>query len=440
VQRQYDKAGELLEDTNEADRFLEARAGDHLMTPFQCELCHFRNILGRDPFFSWGRDMQLMELFRRANLDSFWARESSTVKNNLREAKRIEDFACNMGMPPMCPPMGPFPIADTCGMEVASGILNRSLAKGKYAEHVQYETFRKARSAVTNVSQAGVSGLGATIGAYEKNRLWISEVPTHSFWFTRFMTGIHWRVGEVRKQDEPITIGVLKVIEDLLEGDWRRATTLGQKRRIAEMGVWFVCGFCTGLRGEEMVLIELSRTASSLKFLRAEVLGGDEPWFKLAVSGRTKGNQLSGAKFALPCVATTLGSGLLPGKWMKRLVEALVSCGVTKGRLFQRDLPKPKLHEFEDNFFTVLEKVQSTSSMIGATVDVRDVYGILRSTRRGVTSHARNMQIPEDDIKAFNRWSKDLNARSGASRLDMIEVYSKLEALAPTLLRFSRTL
>jgi hypothetical protein len=50
------------------------------------------------------------------------------------------------------------------------------------------------------------------------------------------------------------------------------------------------------------------------------------------------------------------------------------------------------------------------------------------------------MQIPEDDIKAFNRWSKDLNARSGASRLDMIEVYSKLEALAPTLLRFSRTL
>jgi hypothetical protein len=109
-----------------------------------------------------------------------------------------------------------------------------------------------------------------------------------------------------------------------------------------------------------MVLIEFAGTASSLKFLRAEVLGGSEPWFKLAVSGRTKGNQLSGVKFALPCVGTTLGSGLLPGKWMQRLIKTLVSCGITKGRLFQRVLPKPKLHEFEDEFFTVLEKVQST--------------------------------------------------------------------------------
>jgi hypothetical protein len=94
VQRQYDEAGGLLEDTNDTNRFLEARAGDHFMTPFQCELCHFRIILGCDPLLSWGRDMQLMELFRRATLDGFWAREMSTVKNNLREAKRIEDFAC----------------------------------------------------------------------------------------------------------------------------------------------------------------------------------------------------------------------------------------------------------------------------------------------------------------------------------------------------------
>jgi hypothetical protein len=359
---------------------------------------------------------------------------------NLREAKRIEDFARDMGMPPMCPPMGPFPLFDTFGMEIASGILNWSLNKGKYAEHVQYETFRKARSAVANVSQAGVSGLGATVGAYERGRMWISEVPTPSFWFTRFMTGIHRRVGEVQKQDEPITIDVLKAIEDLLEDDWSRATNLQQKRRIAEMGAWFICGFCTGLRGEEMVLIEVAGTASSLKFLKGEVHEGSEPWLRLAVSGRTKGDQLSGSKFALPCVGTTSGSGLLPGKWMHRLIETLVSCGITKGRLFQRVLPKPKLHEFEDDFFTVLEMVQSTTSVIGPSVDVRDLYGILRSTRRGVTSHARNMQLPEDNIKAFNRWGKDLNARSGASRLDMIEVCSKLEALAPTLLRFSRTL
>jgi hypothetical protein len=373
VQRQYyDEAGGGLEETSGANRFLEARAGGHLMTPFQCERCHFRNILNRDPSPSWGKDAKLLELFRRANLDSFWARETSTVKNNLREAKIIEDFAKDMGMPPMCPPMGPMPLEDSNGMEIAGGILNRSLNKGKYAEHVQYETCRKARSAVTNVSQAGGSGLAATIGAYEKSRLWILEVQTHSFWFTRFMTGIHRRVGEVRKQDEPITIRVLKVVKELLELDWGCSTNVRQKRRIAEMGVWFVCGFCTGLRGEEMILIEFAGTAASLKFLEEELLGGDEPWFKLAVSERTKGNQLSGAKFTLPCVGTTQGSGLQPGKWMQRLVETLHACGVTKGRLFQRVLVTTKLYEFEDDFLTVLEKVQSTSQLIADTVDVRD--------------------------------------------------------------------
>jgi hypothetical protein len=221
-------------------------------------------------------------------------------------------------MPPVCPPMGPFPLEDTCGMRVAAGILNRSLDKGKYAEHVQFETFQKARSAVTNVSQAGVSGLTSLVGAYEQNKMWISNVPTHSFWYSRFMHGIHRRVGEIRKRDEPITVEVLKAGDEVLERDWRRANGLQQKRRIAEMGAWFICGFSTGLRGEEMVLIEFAGTANSLRFL-----GDSEPWFKLVVSGRTKSNQLSGAKFALPCVTTTQGSALEPGKRMKRLVETL---------------------------------------------------------------------------------------------------------------------
>jgi hypothetical protein len=60
---------------------------------------------------------------------------------------------------------------------------------------------------------------------------------------------------------------------------------LQQKRQIAEMGTWFICGFSTGLRGEEMVLIEFAGTANRLRFLE-----DSEPWFRLVVSGRTKGN------------------------------------------------------------------------------------------------------------------------------------------------------
>ena len=99
-------------------------------------------------------------------------------------------------------------------------ILERSMDPGKHEEFVQFSTFKKARSALTNFSQACVGGLDARIGSYEKNKLWISNVPTHSFFCSRFMEGIHRRVGDTVKRDEPITIGLLLAIQEHLEAQW----------------------------------------------------------------------------------------------------------------------------------------------------------------------------------------------------------------------------
>jgi hypothetical protein len=62
-------------------RFEVARPGDHLLCPFQCELCLFRNIQGRLPLFGEGKlsDVVLLRALRRANLDAFWSREPNTV-------------------------------------------------------------------------------------------------------------------------------------------------------------------------------------------------------------------------------------------------------------------------------------------------------------------------------------------------------------------------
>jgi hypothetical protein len=138
---------------------------------------------------------------------------------------------------------------------------------------------------ITNATQAGVSGLSDTVRGYEKSKMWISGVVTHSFWFTRFMEGLHKRVGKVRHQDEPITIEVLHELDRLLEEEWRQARTPTLKRRAAEMGSWFIVGFFSGLRGEEMLLIELAGTARDLVFLTDSVC----PHFILVVSGQTKG-------------------------------------------------------------------------------------------------------------------------------------------------------
>jgi hypothetical protein len=88
IRRKIDDDGEIIEDDDDM-RFKCGRPGDHLMVPFQCEVCHFRNIMLTDPDDTSARDVEMMDLMRRANLDAFWSREISTVKSNLREAIRM---------------------------------------------------------------------------------------------------------------------------------------------------------------------------------------------------------------------------------------------------------------------------------------------------------------------------------------------------------------
>lgn len=417
-------------------RFMCARAGDHMMTPFQCETCHVRNMLGRNPRPDRARDEELKGMIRRATLDAFWSRESSTVASNLKEARRMERTMAKYGLPSATPPMGPWPLEDTFGMKGVLAVLDRSLDKGVYEDNVQWDTFRKQMSTLTNISQAGVGGLGNSVGAYERKRMWMSNVISHQFWFSRFMSGIHKRVGQVRKPDKEISIEVLHAADKILEEQWLGARTIGQKKRISEMGTLFVGGFCTGLRGEELLTIELAGTANSLVHLDDAV----NAHFKFILLGRTKGNQLSGAKFGVPCVPVTAGTHLRPGRWVNRLVDTLHSQGRRSGRLFSRRLVTAKLHEFEDDFFTVLEKVQVTSVALADDVDVREAYGIGRSGRRGVTAHARNMEVSVELLNAINRWRKEASSATGNPRLDMVDVYTTLEALLPTVLRFSRAL
>ena len=406
------------------------------MVPFQCDLCHFRNIMKRDPLADKLEDQSILEYIRRATLDSFWSRETSTVQNNLRLLIRAEKSNDELGMPPLVGSIGPFPVEDSCGMQSAIMILVRSLDKGVYERFVQWETFRKTRSALSNVFQASVKGLQDVVGAYERDRMWISRVPTHSFFFARFMAGLHRRVGEVVKQNWSLPIKVIKQIDEMLNDLWPTLLSSEDQLRVAEMGTWFLVGFCTGLRGEEMLMIELEGTAGMLRFLQ----DNDLPHFLLQIRGRTKSSQMAGSSFQMPCVAVTEGTQLQPGRWIQRLVGVLRRKGRRSGRLFQRNLRVPRLVEFEDDWFGVLEKIQRDTDLIDNDFDIRDKAGILRSLRRGVTSHAMNMKVPEDLIRAINRWRREKQNGGRKGGLPMIDRYTDLEAIKPTYLRFSQAL
>jgi len=248
------------------------------------------------------------------------------------------------------------------------------------------------------------------------------------------MRGLQRRHGQLVKQDWAPPIKVIHGVDAALELKWNSTTTKKNKKRVAEMGVWFIVGICSELRGEEFPLVKLAGTARSLKFL-SEL---PTPHFCLVISGRTKGNRNSGAWFKLPIASITRGTHLQPGKWIKRLIDIIHSEGRTQGRLLQQTLVPPQPCEFQDDFFTILEHIQATTNLISDTLVIREEAGILRSLRRALTDHARNMRIPKDQIEVFNPWHKE---RKG-DQVDhvMIDRYSTVGNLKPLFLEFSLAL
>ena len=86
----------------------------------------------------------------------------------------------------------------------------------------------------------------------------------------------------------------------------------------------------------------------------------------------------------------------------------------------------------------MLYKVQANTDAISNQVEVADYFGILRSSRRGATVHAQNRKVQNEVIKAVHRRRREaLDGGSGSIRLDLIDVYTPLDAIAPTLLEYS---
>lgn len=121
------------------------------MASFQCERWHFRNIYLQEPNDLNPKDREFFTFARRANLDSFWCRESSTVRKKLTALGRVANTEDRFGFGPSTPPMGPFLLKDCWRMRASISILDRSLDAGTYATHVQWEAFRKNMSCITNV-------------------------------------------------------------------------------------------------------------------------------------------------------------------------------------------------------------------------------------------------------------------------------------------------
>ncbi len=196
--------------------------------PFECDLCSFQNVVGRDPDESNQKDEFTLTAIRRVLLDVMWARESDTVASNWSRSKRDFDMAIdNLSISPnvILPILGNPEIGDRVGLGVALATVLASLRPGKNASTVQFDKIRKTQTWYASAGDAGEKFSCTTVVGLDQKKQYVSTGHTFGKWFARFMRGARLRMGMVRRQNKALTsklaLGVCAEAEDLGDGTLR---------------------------------------------------------------------------------------------------------------------------------------------------------------------------------------------------------------------------
>ena len=84
-----------------------------MLTNFQCDLCRFRNIKGRDPTEEINKYERLIISIRRASLDAFWSIEPGTVRDNLTMLSNMGTMSReDLSLGYCFSPLGPYPLKE----------------------------------------------------------------------------------------------------------------------------------------------------------------------------------------------------------------------------------------------------------------------------------------------------------------------------------------
>ena len=424
-------------------RFHEARNGDHLCCPFQCDQCHFWNIRHRDPIRGHQPDELTLVCIRRANLDAFWARERSTVHYNTRQLAKYLNSCALVGDPAPLKPKGPWGEGDHFGMKLAIALLLRSLDRGNYTSNVQFETVRKVRSALSNYVHASAGGIESSFIAEEGGVSSLTTSPSNSAFFRRFMKGMHKRMGDVWIPDRAITISETLAAFTILEKDWEQMRQVGDllgMQRVVLTAVMLIAGFFGGLRGEEITRMDLGLIRKHWE----EAIYSDQPHVPMMLQGRFK--RETGQKIFCQPLAVKSKSGIEILTWFARTLFIMERRGAIDGPMFRVTKKSGKIGratvgDIDVLFLRLWIRVQDQHPrLLPATVKVEEEFSISRSARRGATAHAQNCQVPSEVIQANNRWRKHQRSRGMTPGMSMMERYSEAKASVPTLIRFSASM
>ena len=191
--------------------------------PFECDLCSFRNVSGRQPVFGNRRDQFTLTCIRRVQLNVMWAREPHTVSSNWSRTKAdYQMVMSNLSVSPetLLPHLGNAELRDRVGMGAALAMLITSLRAGRNSTNIQVDTMRKTRTWISNAHDAGQEYSCESVVGLDRAKQYVTSCHTFGKWYGRFMRGARLRMGMVRKQNEALSSLMALAVCEVAESKW----------------------------------------------------------------------------------------------------------------------------------------------------------------------------------------------------------------------------
>lgn len=214
VNQPEDDEGVVWKRRTDDDKYLVGRLGDNLITPFQCDLCWFRNLKLRSPSLASLPDKRLLAYIRRVNLDALWSRAPGTLSGSVAGIRKILSISEALDIPPCLKPIGPWPVEDNWGFSLGIIIVEASQAPGINSNnYTQYDSIRKIASAYSNNYETTTLAASETwVLKADYSNSYFTHCPTRSEFFSRFKKGLRERMGRDVRGDFPLDYRILHKI------------------------------------------------------------------------------------------------------------------------------------------------------------------------------------------------------------------------------------
>jgi hypothetical protein len=453
-------------DPGEANKFHQARMGDHLMVAFECDRCVFRKLYRREPIISdedaisaaiasdllgdrnsYGHpvsqesDGKALAVIRRMILDAFWSRASKTVRSNAKVIQRGCEISASLGLDPPYLEPGPLPSFDHCGYGVAIQMLLASQESGRYSSfYKQFDTIRRFKTAYGNQIRASgqanamVTAVGDADGkSYQR----ICSDPCASIWFGRFVTGCRRRMGQDWRPDEAISPRLVKALMRLLNDKVAQARNSEEASHWVTARALFTSLYVFSLRGNEGLLMDLQGIRDEYTTGRTN----DPCYTTMALLGQVKGEQHRRQHLMYSVDETSSGiqvrkaiSDLIIVREHEGRFNGPAICD-SQGVQWTTAAANEILHELLCNLYD--QDPSLFPSHIGSHGDVLAKYHVYRSFRRASDSRAISKEVALADIRVVNRWQKVEKAKGQRPSYDMTQHYAQVDLLIDCFLRYT---